>query len=541
MIECPNCGSGLRFDISSQQNICDSCGSHFEPFSFDPDFRDATESDSFSSTVFMCPQCGGEIYSTDDTIAGFCSFCGASTILTGRMEQTRRPDYLIPFQITKEACKESYAQMMRRAIFAPKELRDRKYIDGFRGIYMPYWSYDVTQKGKIEVPGRKEYTSHGYDYTEYYRLTGNIDAGYEGLSYDASSSFDDNFSEALAPYDMTQKKDFTPAYLCGFYADTADVDESAYEDHAKWFALESSVRELRDTGIFHRENVEADEEKINPNTLNTEIEQVHYSLIPVWFLSYRKKDRVAYATVNGQTGRAVSDLPISPVRFLIGSLILAVPIFLLLNLIATTVPSRAMMYTGLFSLLTLMVYWGELKAIERRNLHADDYGYLFLHSKKDAEKLFDKRDYRIRINKRFSFSDSLEWGMLLLYGLFMLAGVYFVVEEWIGNMNGRIVPTIGWAVMLIAAIVTGSLCKDEFDHIAGKKRKLGISITYFAILIGAGIRFAKPVYDIYYYLGSLLLLVGIFVTIADIILVYNVLVTRPLPQFEHKGGDDDAD
>ena len=53
-------------------------------------------------------------------------------------------------------------------------------------------------------------------------------------------------------------------------------------------------------------------------------------MFPVWFLSYRKKDRVAYATVNGQTGLVVADIPIDPKRYLLGSLLLAIPIFALL-------------------------------------------------------------------------------------------------------------------------------------------------------------------------------------------------------------------
>ena len=38
---------------------------------------------------------------------------------------------------------------LKKAIFAPKELKDPKFIDGFRGIYMPYWTYYVTQKAPI--------------------------------------------------------------------------------------------------------------------------------------------------------------------------------------------------------------------------------------------------------------------------------------------------------------------------------------------------------------------------------------------------------
>lgn len=56
--------------------------------------------------------------------------------LTAGLPREKRPDYIVPFQITKEDCKKAYGKMMRHAIFAPKELKDPRNVDNFRGIYM---------------------------------------------------------------------------------------------------------------------------------------------------------------------------------------------------------------------------------------------------------------------------------------------------------------------------------------------------------------------------------------------------------------------
>ncbi len=66
--------------------------------------------------------------------------------------------------------------------------------------------------------------------------------------------------------------------------------------------------------------------------LNTECKEAASAMLPVWFLSYRNKDRVAYATVNGQTGKVAADIPVDRRKFLLGSFLLAIPVFLLLNL-----------------------------------------------------------------------------------------------------------------------------------------------------------------------------------------------------------------
>ena len=233
MLSCPNCGGNLKFDIPSQQLSCEHCHTLFDPYDFDGKTSDAEESKTFDGdyevTIFTCPQCGGEILSTDNAAAGFCSFCGASTILYSRISHEKRPNYIIPFQKTKEQCKEAYARRMKHSIFAPKELRDLSYIDSFRGIYMPYWAFYISQKGSLSLNGKKTSRRGDYIITDHYALTGDLDAYYKGLSYDASSSFDDNISEELAPYNLKGMKAFTPAYLSGFYADTSDVDAKVYQ------------------------------------------------------------------------------------------------------------------------------------------------------------------------------------------------------------------------------------------------------------------------------------------------------------------------
>lgn len=367
MLSCPNCGGNLKFDIPSQQLSCEHCHTLFDPYDFDGKTSDAEESKTFDGdyevTIFTCPQCGGEILSTDNAAAGFCSFCGASTILYSRISHEKRPNYIIPFQKTKEQCKEAYAHRMKHSIFAPKELRDPSYIDSFRGIYMPYWAFYISQKGSLSLNGKKTSRRGDYIITDHYALTGDLDAYYKGLSYDASSSFDDNISEELAPYNLKGMKAFTPAYLSGFYADTSDVDAKVYQGDAEYTASAETTERIASDGTFAGFTMDT----IRPEQLHTKTETIDSTMFPVWFLSYRKKDRVAYATVNGQTGLVVADIPIDPKRYLLGSLLLAIPIFALLAWSAFLQPSSLVMTTLLLSLLSIGVYCYECVSIHQKD------------------------------------------------------------------------------------------------------------------------------------------------------------------------------
>ena len=363
MYACPNCGGNLKFDIPSQQLACEYCHTQADPYSFEDKDEKSFANKEYEVTVFSCPQCGGEIVSTDNSAAEFCTFCGASTILHSRLRNEKRPGYIIPFKQTKEDCKNAYGKLMKKAIFAPDALKDPKYIDGFRGIYMPYWAFYVEQQGTFEMDGKKTRRRGDYIITDHYDLKGEVEGYYKGLSYDASSSFDDNISEKLAPFDVKGMKAFTPAFLSGFYADTADVDSENYRAEAENFAIEETVKKINAAPEFAGI---LDKGSVRSGDLGTHTKEVDSTMFPVWFMSYRNGGRVAYATVNGQTGKVVTDLPVDNRKYLWGSLALAVPIFLLLNLFFTLMPATLLVITTILAGISLAIFYSELGTIKKR-------------------------------------------------------------------------------------------------------------------------------------------------------------------------------
>ncbi len=362
MFACPNCGGNLKFDISTQQLGCPHCQTQLNPYSFDHMETDAVESNEYDVTIFTCPQCGGEILSTDTSAAEFCTFCGASTILYSRLSKEKCPDYIIPFQKTKEDCKNAYASIMKKAIFAPDELKNPRHIDGFRGIYIPYWAFYITQEGPFTLKGSHTHRRGDFVYTDHYALQGEMDSYYKGLSYDASSSFDDDISQKIAPFDVKNMKKFTPAFLSGFYADTADVDARRYQQEAEAIAYNKSISAVYSQ--FPGISVQPPDGKTD---LNTKTKSIDRAMFPVWFMSYRNGDRVAYATVNGQTGKVVTDLPIDTKKYLIGSLLLAIPIFILLNLFFTLTPDFVLILSSILAIVSMIFLGYELGQIKKRD------------------------------------------------------------------------------------------------------------------------------------------------------------------------------
>ncbi|MCM1157526.1 MAG: hypothetical protein NC300_08305 [Bacteroidales bacterium] len=550
MYECPNCGGNLRFDIASQQLACGYCNEQYDPYAITKD-KDAEEGTDYEVTVFTCPQCAGEIYSTDNTAAGFCSFCGASTILDSRLREEKRPDFIIPFKKTKEDCKTAYIKRVKKAVFAPKELKNEKYIDSFRGIYMPYWVYDFTQQGPLCLGGTTEHRSGDYIITRLYTLRGDLDNCYQGLSYDASSSFADNISERIAPFDVKKMQPFTPSILSGFYADIPDVGQEIYAPEAETMVNEQTKRYLEVSKEMSKYKIKI---SANPSEeYHTKCENTEISMFPVWFMSYRNKGRVAYATVNGESGKVVADLPVDIKKYLLGSVLLAVPLVFLLNLFLTVVPFVLLGITAAISLLVTVLYGMEIRSIAKKESYEEDKGIQeALRKKRQAESeaaaALDGMAPYVMTEEQVGAEGKKKKGVVTA-GCFslgvsafamLLVPALIIFPVLIEEMG---VPgTCSICIYILLAFTLGFGMKSIADakKVRAKKGIPGSVWTMAAVLLAAILAFIRPASDIYYYAGNLICLAAVFFALLDLISDYNLLATRPLPQFEYRGGDDRA-
>lgn len=377
MYSCPNCSAGLRFDIARQALFCDSCDSVFDPYSMQKETI-AEERQYFEVTTFTCPMCGGEIISEDNEAAAFCSYCGGSTLLESRISMAKRPFYIIPFKKTKQDCVESYKKMIGKVVFADKEVKDPKNIESFRGIYMPYWTYRYEKNGPVAIEGTKTYQRGNYEYTEHHSLGFTAQISYDNISYDAASAFADNLSAAIAPYDQNEQVPFTPAFLSGFYADASDVAGDVYINDGASLVADDCFKQIKRVPPISKYSVKekAAEAGLKPDCTNGKL-----CMFPVWFMCLRTKDkkgeeRVSYSVVNGQTGVAAGDVPISLSKYILISAIAGAVLFLILNFIFNITPSpKTVTWISLIGTIVMYgIYCSREKKIQQRLEGTDDAG-----------------------------------------------------------------------------------------------------------------------------------------------------------------------
>lgn len=479
-MKCSGCGAEMRFDPATQKVVCDHCGASKDPFFAEEQCRivEGSHGESFlEAEVFQCPQCGARLLSTDETAITFCSYCGSSVVLEGRLEQEEKPDYIIPFKKTKEEVEKLYKHKVSRALFAPSYMKSDDVVSKFRGIYMPYWVYALQNTTGLRANGKTEERHGDYIYTNNFLVSADYDAEYKGLSYDASSVFSDSLSEAIAPFDIHDRVPFKTAYMSGFYADTRDVKPYVYMDNASDVVRKDIARKAARHPAF-----------LTHGAFEGEIEKsVHLrgdhtgGYFPVWFLATRSRDnsRVSYAVVNGQTGKVAADMPIDFGKYLIGSLILSLPIFLILALAVPMTPVILSAAVIIFAIASLFLANALLNDVYRRENQLDDEGLQFAQ-----DPSADKAQYK-------------------MYGK--------LSKE---KAPGKIKKT--WKVIL------------------------GLVLMIAVLVLNTQVRVAATASDLWIYLAAAFSMGLNIWTFFDIVKAYNLLTTRKPPQMGKRGGDERA-
>ena len=536
MSKCISCGGELVFDIATQSLRCPFCEQKRDPRAYRDTGGTADEKIIQEMDVYLysCPQCGGSIYSAEESVNGFCSYCGSNVMISSRMAKMRYPRYVAPFRIDKESCKQNYLKYVKKAFFAPKEMRDPQYLDHFRGIYMSYWGYEVTLKGFISLDGVKSLKVGRNVLTERYTCRGWLNAVYDNIFYDASSSFEDHFSEQIAPFDYNGLMEFTPAYLAGFYADLPDLPDDVYLDNALQLAKEKAYAPSRLRKAFPGVQFDdAQGEKLGM-VQDVYCSDSYTTFFPIWFLAYRNKDRVAYAVVNGQTGRIACDLPIDLPKFIISGVALAAVIFLMLCA-RPPLPPYGLLVAGIcFSLFSILLLMHMVQKVYLRKAKIYDKGYM-----SKTGQLNYKYVMKVESDKRLEEAEKKGLIPIVVAAVLICVPIYYRVFLSLYGGVG-LITAILLCMVTEVVVLRNTLLIFKLDPDGKWKLLLGMwmiflsSLYCLCLIVG---RSAK-VDDVY--LAVFLQMIGTLIAQIMSIEQYNLLSTRPLPQLNRKGGDTNA-
>lgn len=263
--------------------------------------------------VYSCPSCGAELICDESTAATSCPYCGNPTVVPGQFSGALRPDFILPFRLTKDDAVQALRAHYKGKPFLPKSFTSANHIEQIQGVYVPFWLFDGGAEGSASyrASNTSVYETGDYEVTEtmHYDVFRAGSIAFEKIPVDASSKMPDDHMDSIEPFDYAQMQPFSTAYLPGYLADKYDVSVDDSRDRADARCRETLAQALRDTVTGYGTCV----------TDHTDIRlhrgKVHYALLPVWMLSTKWNGESFLFAMNGQTGKLVGDLPTDRGRY----------------------------------------------------------------------------------------------------------------------------------------------------------------------------------------------------------------------------------
>ena len=263
--------------------------------------------------VYSCPSCGAELICDQSTAATACPYCGNPAIVPGQFSGALRPDYILPFRLSKDDAVQALRAHYKGKPFLPRSFTSANHIEQIQGVYVPFWLFDGGAEGaaSYRASNTNVYETGDYEITEtrHYHVVRAGSLAFEKIPVDASSKMPDDHMDSIEPFDYTQLRPFSTAYLPGYLADKYDVTIDDSRDRADTRCRETLAQALRDTVTGYGACVTERED------IALRRGKVHYALLPVWMLSTKWNGQDFLFAMNGQTGKLVGDLPTDRGRF----------------------------------------------------------------------------------------------------------------------------------------------------------------------------------------------------------------------------------
>ncbi len=341
--QCPACGGPLHFSNQTQDLACEYCGSHFPVAEIEALYAKhdaaaaaATEAQQTSAqpqgesewelasqnnwgpdgqgiVAYNCPSCGAELICDQNTAASSCPYCGNPTIIPGQLHGMLKPDFVIPFKLDKNAAMNALRNHYKGKKLLPNSFTKENHIEEIKGVYVPFWLFDGEAYADLYYDATRSHVTETRNErittTEHYQLHRAGNVPFEKIPVDGSSKMPDDHMDAIEPFDYSELKPFSTAYLPGFYADKYDVgveDSSARADER---AQQTAKDAMRARCGGYETVVETGGQVMLRRG------KVHYALLPVWMLSTKWNGQNFLFTMNGQTGKLIGNLPVDKGKY----------------------------------------------------------------------------------------------------------------------------------------------------------------------------------------------------------------------------------
>ena len=297
LFKCRNCGGNTVYSPVKKTMCCPHC-----------EGLDSEEKIA-SPQMDMCVNCGAPLTLGEHTSATKCPNCGSYLILEERVEGEFKPDYVIPFAVSKNEAEDLLRKEFEGRVFTPAGFLSHASLDKMEGKYVPFFLYDYDVDIDYHAEGTKIRTwiQGDYEYTEtsFFDVERKMDAAFDKVPVDASDEMPDDLMDLLEPFEYKDMTDYQDKYMSGFLGEKYNhpygelADRAVKKVHRDSSEMLHSTLEGYDTLTGEQQNITAKRKGHK------------YAMLPVWEYTFGYQGTDYKFQVNGQTGKVLGKTPVA--------------------------------------------------------------------------------------------------------------------------------------------------------------------------------------------------------------------------------------
>jgi hypothetical protein len=229
-----------------------------------------------------------------------CPFCGSSGLTKHEDAKAIAPNRIVRFQVDHQQATAIMRQWLGRGFWRPGDLASSAEVTKVAAVYVPYWvfqarthTYWTADSGNVPAGTRGDWVP----------VFGEHHGVYEGLLIGASGVLTPRETSDLCPYDLAAAVPAGDVNTDNLIVEQFNVQRKYARPLARQ-GLENLDRQAC------QRYVPARCRNLRVNVLLEGLSSEPL-LLPVWIMAYRYRNRLFRFLINGQTGRATGQAPVS--------------------------------------------------------------------------------------------------------------------------------------------------------------------------------------------------------------------------------------
>ena len=309
--KCSVCGAL----VDEEDLFCANCGTEAPRRDGN---RDAIRAET-SKHSFVCQGCGASMSYDASAQTLRCPFCGSEKLSQQKDTKVLAADRIAPFGVDHARAVEIMRKWLGNGFWRPGDLASASVVTKMAAVFVPYWSFRARTSTYWTADSSQTPVGARGDWVP---MFGEHHGNYAGILISASGVLTPAETSNLCPFDLAK----------AVPADTLDTENVIVEQFRvqRKYARPSARQGL--------ENLErsACEQYVPGRSRNVKVNlrleglSSEPILLPVWVMAYKYKETVYRFLINGQTGRATGQAPMSWKKMIVATAIAVLVLLVIL-------------------------------------------------------------------------------------------------------------------------------------------------------------------------------------------------------------------